>query len=423
MFEEIESELPFRNDESLSGMLTFTKNLQDPVHRWYFFKEGYSHNLVSKIFELYPPPADCPAILDPFCGAGTTLLVAQDYGLPAVGVEVNPFAAFLSRVKTERYKIYPEELEKVLNRVLKDNNSVYSNLPALTTFHNEKYFPNKNAYELFRLRDAIRRRKTQPEVKNALLLALAATLGDVSCLQKDGRLLRYIPRDVISPQEALYKRTSVIIEDIQAMITLPHHNVKVIYGDARNLDSVLSEDTLPDKFGLIVYSPPYLNNFDYSEIYKCELWLTDFINSYKQWRQLRKKTFRSHPDCSISNTNYLRDTPNLRDVYLLVEQSARCLDIGGSAQKRLPKIIRGYFEDVFLMLKEQTSRLVSGGHIVCVVGNSKHGNLHIPVDTLIAKIGQALGLELIEIRIAKYRVSRNQQTQKLRESLVVLRKV
>ncbi|MEQ9549351.1 MAG: hypothetical protein RIM23_07010 [Coleofasciculus sp. G3-WIS-01] len=30
-------------------------------------------------------------------GAGTTLLVAQNHELPAVGIEINPFAAFLSR--------------------------------------------------------------------------------------------------------------------------------------------------------------------------------------------------------------------------------------------------------------------------------------------------------------------------------------
>jgi hypothetical protein len=74
------------------------------------------------------------------------------------------------------------------------------------------------------------------------------------------------------------------------------------------------------------------------------------------------------------------------------------------------------------MLKEQIVRLAPGGHIVCVVGNSKHGRLYIPTDTLLAKIGQALGLELVEIYAAKYRNDRRQKNQKLRESLVVFTK-
>ena len=423
IFDEIERELPFCDDDSLCRMLTFAQNLQVPIHRWYHFKEGYSHHLVTEIIKCYPPPSNCPAILDPFCGAGTTLLVAQNHELPAVGVEINPFAAFLSRVKTEWYKIDPDELEKVLKRVLQDTNPARSAVPELTTFHNEKYFPNRQAYELVRLKDAIRRRKATPEVKNVLILALMATLEDVSCLQKDGRLLRYMPRDVIPPQEALSNRARIILEDLQATTTQPHHKAKVLQGDARNLDFLSFYNTLPHKFGLIIYSPPYPNNFDYSEIYKCELWLTGFIKSYKQWLQLRRRTFRSHPSCKFPETYFLRETPILREVYRLVEQAAKCPDIGEKrAKQRAPKVIRGYFDDVFLILKEQIVKLVPGGYIVCVVGNSKHGNLHIPADTLIAKIGQALGLELVEIRIAKYRLSRNQQSQKLRESLVVFRK-
>ena len=38
--------------------------------------------------------------LDPFCGTGTTLLAATMSGRNAVGIEVNPFLCFASRVKT-----------------------------------------------------------------------------------------------------------------------------------------------------------------------------------------------------------------------------------------------------------------------------------------------------------------------------------
>lgn len=422
IFDGFEQELPFLTGDAFSGMLTFTGNLKDPIHRWYYYKEGYSHQLVTKILERYPTPFRYPAILDPFCGSGTTLLVAQAMGLSAVGIELNPFAAFLSRVKTQWHGIDPEELQRVLTRVLADTNTANCSLPKLTTFHNEKYFPNGHAYELIKLRDAIQRRKTTLEVKNALLLALAATIEDVSHLHKDGRLLRYRLCNAISPQEALYRRTMVMIEDLQTMADRTRHDVTVLQGDARDLDSLLIDDTLPKEFGLILYSPPYLNNFDYSEVYKCELWLLGLIESYEQWRQLRRSTFRSHPSCKFPTTHHLKDNSALREVYSLVERTARCPNIGGSAQDDAPKVIRGYFDDVFKMLQGQLMRLAPGGHIVCVVGNSQHGKLHIPTDTLVAKIGQSLGLELVEIYVAKYRNSRKQKNNKLRESLVVLRK-
>jgi hypothetical protein len=260
-------------------------------------------------------------------------------------------------------------------------------------------------------------------VKKALLLALATTIDDVYCLRKDGRALRYQPCNVIHPAEALHRRAMVMVEDLNAIADRPCQDVKVIKGDARSLNSLLTNDIQLNQFGLIMYSPPYPNNFDYSEVYKCELWLLGMLDSYEQWRQLRLSTFRSHPSCKFPITNYLQENPALREVYLLVEKAARCSNIGGTrAYERAPNVIRGYFDDVFSMLKEQIVKLAPGGHIVCVVGNSRHGRLYIQTDILIAKIGQAIGLELVEIYVAKHRNDRKHKNQKLRESLVVFTK-
>lgn len=44
--------------------------------------------------------AEGTAVLDPFCGSGTTLAVAQRMGLPSIGIDLNPIACLISRVKT-----------------------------------------------------------------------------------------------------------------------------------------------------------------------------------------------------------------------------------------------------------------------------------------------------------------------------------
>jgi site-specific DNA-methyltransferase (cytosine-N4-specific) len=43
-------------------------------------------------------------VLDPFCGSGTTLMEARRLGLPAVGVDINPVACLISRVRTTRWE-------------------------------------------------------------------------------------------------------------------------------------------------------------------------------------------------------------------------------------------------------------------------------------------------------------------------------
>jgi site-specific DNA-methyltransferase (cytosine-N4-specific) len=44
-------------------------------------------------------------ILDPFCGSGTTLAEARSRGVSAIGVDLNPIATLISRVRCERWNI------------------------------------------------------------------------------------------------------------------------------------------------------------------------------------------------------------------------------------------------------------------------------------------------------------------------------
>jgi len=45
-------------------------------------------------------PGDSSVVLDPFCGSGTTLVESIDLGLNAWGIDVNPLACLIARVKT-----------------------------------------------------------------------------------------------------------------------------------------------------------------------------------------------------------------------------------------------------------------------------------------------------------------------------------
>ena len=51
-------------------------------------------------------------IVDPFCGSGTTLVEGTLVNRKMIGVDLNPFAVFMSKVKTT--PIRPELLETLL---------------------------------------------------------------------------------------------------------------------------------------------------------------------------------------------------------------------------------------------------------------------------------------------------------------------
>ena len=51
------------------------------------------------LLNLLPLPRGT-SVLDPFCGSGTTLVESQRRGVPSVGIDLNPIACLMTRVKT-----------------------------------------------------------------------------------------------------------------------------------------------------------------------------------------------------------------------------------------------------------------------------------------------------------------------------------
>src|SRR3954454_11781591 len=91
-------------------------NRNTPIFDWYLMPESYSAPLVRSAIEEFGVGGG--TVLDPFCGTGTTLLAARLAGCDALGVEVNPFLCFASRVKTREdfdLALLRAEVEKLLD--------------------------------------------------------------------------------------------------------------------------------------------------------------------------------------------------------------------------------------------------------------------------------------------------------------------
>src|SRR5215204_6312673 len=114
----------------------FEPNLTLPRHGWYPFKEGFSASLVASFLLDFVQRR--PGLLfDPFLGSGTTCLESSVWGWESLGIEVNPFMAFLSRVKTEKsYDV--DALLKALQRVSKSDTRARWRLPGDTTLVERK---------------------------------------------------------------------------------------------------------------------------------------------------------------------------------------------------------------------------------------------------------------------------------------------
>lgn len=79
---------------------TFTDNLSLPVHRWFRYSAGFSAAWVaSEIKRLGLTERN--RVLDPFAGAGTTLVECEQRGVSSVGLDPHPFVSRVALAKLE----------------------------------------------------------------------------------------------------------------------------------------------------------------------------------------------------------------------------------------------------------------------------------------------------------------------------------
>jgi hypothetical protein len=362
-------------------------------------------------------------VLDPFAGSGTTLLTCQLAGRPSLGVEFSPFFSFVAQTKLGWWRYDPQRLRPVVEELLRLDGPA-DDVPGLSTF--ERIYDEPNRLALMRAKRFIRTVPLEVEAdRDFLKLGLAAIAERVSRAVKDGKGLKIRRSRRVAPvQEALRAQLERMLADLAALTevrrTLHPDDVpaRVLQGDARGLADV------PDgSVAFAVYSPPYLNSFDYSEVYKVELWLLDHIRTAEEFREYRGRALRSHVSTPVAWTNHA-PLPLVDEISWYVAGQPLW-------NRHIPAMINGYFDDMYLALREQFRVCEPGARVVCVVGNSSYANLPVPTDALIARLGELVGFRPVEILVARHLGTSSQQLASydqrlrmryLRESAVVLRK-
>jgi hypothetical protein len=412
-------------------------NGEAPIHRWFHLKEAYSSRFIHRVLqEIDLLSSKGARVLDPYAGAGTTATtlaqtaMAGELSSPLVyGIETNPFLHLLASTKLAALKNPPRHFKRFArnlgSRVL-DSRLDPPTPPALSTFHRSAYFDLEDVRQLMRLRSAIDSAEARGTDRIEISLArvcLGTIIEPVSNLRRDGRTLRYVEKPQRPPPvEAFLAKAEEIDED------LPSSGVnirgRVVLGDGRTCDAI---DKRFAPFDLIVFSPPYPNNIDYTEVYKLENWLLGYIGDSEDFSEQRSRTVYSHP-------SILRPEP-LPSPRLSIDENELVARIVAPLEASVPldrywrgrvRMIRGYCLDMFLTMRAAEARLAPGGWVVYVVGNSVHGHspheFVIAADLLMAELAKAAGLAVDRIAVARKLGRRVATSPYLRESVAFLRR-
>lgn len=373
---------------------TFSLNKCEPIHRWYSYVEGYSSCLIAEeLDKLLSMNSNIKTIYDPFCGTGTTALVASCQGINSFYSESNPFMQKVIETKINCVRLLSNSniissLERYLDLVSE------CEIQDCTEWDGfEKFFDSKQLSELLTIKSLISGEGNQV-IKDVLFIALSAIVVKVSKMTRRGDLRyatekEYKSEDVI---KCFIKKLEEIIFDIKNYGYILKCDTVKVSEDARDNNYV-------DVFDCVITSPPYLNGTNYIRNTKLELKLNDFISNEKDLPSFHSKGI-------VAGINNVSKRTNIDYVLPIVKPYVEMLQ-PVSYDERIPKMVAGYFCDMDKVIQKLSVSVKNGGFFTMDIGDSQFAGVHIPTHQILSEICVVHGFKLYDEEVLRQRHSKN----------------
>lgn len=393
------------------------------VHRWYDYVQGFDPELAAR--KVHEHAGDeGGVVLDPFCGSGTTLVAAQLLGQQATGVDANPVMCLVSRAKTTwdaplaQFERRGAEVLGALSRAVAED----------TADPVECAIPMKSVNKWFRppmLREVIAARRileelprTDRRVRDLLRLAYAKAMFESSQVSMCPGIT-FVKKARPPLRSTLRRKLGTIAADLSLLRGLDLHRrpkAQVHQADARDLSGVVE----PDSVDLAFTSPPYPTDIEYTRQTRAELYFLGFIEDMDDVRAIKKAMVRGSPKNLYKgddNERLVTDYPQIQAVSAAVDDKLKGKNWGWD----YARMVREYFGDMLLCLRELLRVLRPGGWALLVIGDQTCKGVMIPVTDILLRIGQDLGFDDHYIEPVRERRSTT-HSMSLPENILALRK-
>ena len=379
------------------------------MHRWYLFPHSFTGSLVKALIEEWCLDGE-DRIVDPFVGSGTTLVAARRAGVRADGYDLSPLAVLASKTKASVWS--QSELESTwrsLRNALDDESPAAARraYPELV----QRALPGGRLEALDRIAEEIGRMQCVSDERRFFELALIAILPLFSHAVANGGWLRWLNEGMEREHigDAFSRQVEMMLVDVKEWSNDAGACTGVVLADARSMPA------RDGTYSAVITSPPYPNRHDYTRVFGVEL-----MFGFQDWeanRALRYQMFHSHPEGRPKRPPLEKYEPpkGLGD------------SIGNVRDKRVRRMLWGYFKDMYLCLGEIDRVCDDGAKIAFVVGNAQYDGNAIMVDEFTAELGERVGLTCKEIRVVRWRGNSAQQMGRFgrrasRESVVMFEK-
>jgi hypothetical protein len=408
-------------------------------HDWYRFVLSFPAHLVRAYLEEFGKPTNQTVVLDPFCGTGTTLVEAKLLGYHSVGIEANPFARFASSTKLDWNFSADSFLEcsnAIANSVsqqfllegigddeISKTNGSDHKLKTLSSDQLKLIQENSISplplHKILSLFEKINEHK-HSAFYDHLLLALAKTLVfRVSNLKFGpevglGKIRLNAP--VLNPWLSEIQN---IADDVRSVQNLKSPKSAIYLGDSRYVNEFLK----PQSIDIVITSPPYPNEKDYTRTTRLESVILGFIKSKDELRRFKKNLVRSNTRGVYKDDNdhqWISGYRRITDIAQQIEKRRIELNKTSGFERLYARVAQLYFGGMAKHLKALQTVLKPGARLAYVVGDqASYLRVMIRTGQLLAEIAENLGYHVDRIDLFRTRFA-TATGEQLREEVLIL---
>ena len=401
---------------------------RNPFDRWYRYPAGFSPSALDLALSRVHIPDRGGVLIDPFAGTASVGTAATARGATFLGLEAHPEIAELADLKFQRRTT----LSSIVDAATE---VVQSSVPGSPETEHDlvtRCFDPVTLSQLAGIRQAIIAQKTNPWATH-LKWALLATLRDVASVKvgwpyQRPALTRSAPhRD---PKKRFMQRVRWMEEDLDD--APPALGSAVIAGDSREAGpwhKVAGTQTAD----ACISSPPYLNNFDYADATRIELYFWGAANSWRTMCNTVRSgmivatTQQTRRAVAVAAEEQLAIYPTFhRDICRLIKRLELERRERGRG-KEYDRVVAPYFLGLASVLSNLFDFLRPGALCALIIGDSAPYGVYIDTPALIGALAVDLGFELIgdsKVRSRGHRWRSNgvRRPVDLAERLIVLKR-
>ncbi len=404
---------------------------------WYNYYAGYSDEFVYKYLNKFATQFDCPKILDPWTGSGTTNLVANYLGYENFGFDINPAMVIISKAKQYNVNLVNREF---LSTVLNSNNlkqDIFITIEQdylLTWFDEEsvkliRSFEYLIQIEVLRFKDAIPINLMDINTLTcdicfyymALFHTVKSFTSNIMCSNPTWIKTQNIQNKIkITENELLDEFFRYILNAKNNFTEIKESKSHIILSDSKAID-------IPkNQINVVITSPPYCTRIDYAISTVIELAIIGF--SEHAINELRK-TMLGTPKITynyLEAENFIMNSTTANKVLEKIKHHN-----SKAAKTYYYKTYFQYFYGMQLSIEQIDKVVEPNGIVIFVVQDSYFKNINVNLSKCVTEMFMHLGYRSIDKQ--SYLVSNNMRyinsnsrkykgTTKTRERIIVLRK-